>query len=53
MYVGKNIPADKKSLGMGFIFQDEAKTLTHDQADAHVREILEELRSAFKIELRK
>ena len=53
LYVGKNIPADKKSLGMGFIFQDEAKTLTHDQADAYVREILEELRSAFKIELRK
>jgi phenylalanyl-tRNA synthetase beta subunit len=38
---------------MGFIFQDEAKTLTHEEADKHIDKILKELKSKFKIELRK
>ena len=50
---GKNIPKEKKSLGMGFIFQDVEKTLTHDEADHYIEKILKELRSKFKIELRK
>jgi phenylalanyl-tRNA synthetase beta subunit len=40
-------------MGMGFIFQDETKTLTHDEADKCIEKILKELKSKFKIELRK
>ena len=53
LYMGKNIPKEKKSLGMGFIFQDEEKTLTHEEADHYIVNILKELESKFKIELRK
>ena len=53
LYLGKNIPKEKKSLGMGFIFQDVEKTLTHDEADHYIEKILKELVSKFKIELRK
>lgn len=53
LYVGKNIPIDLKSLGMGFIFQDEIKTLTHEEADKHIEKILRALNDKFKIELRK
>tara|TARA_B100000767_G_scaffold260384_1_gene271001 strand:+ start:1400 stop:3361 length:1962 start_codon:yes stop_codon:yes gene_type:complete len=53
LYVGKNIPSGFKSMGMGFIFQDETKTLTHDEADKCIEKILKELKSKFKIELRK
>ncbi|MDB2461509.1 phenylalanine--tRNA ligase subunit beta, partial [Gammaproteobacteria bacterium] len=53
LYVGKNIPTELKSLGMGFIFQDETKTLTHEEADKQIEKILEELVRKFKIELRK
>ena len=49
----KNIPIDLKSLGMGFIFQDEIKTLTHEEADKHIEKILRALNDKFKIELRK
>ena len=53
LYVGKNIPTKLKSLGMGFIFQDELKTLTNEEADKHIEKILKSLKSKFKIELRK
>ena len=53
LYVGKNIPTEFKSLGMGFIFQDELKTLTNEEADKHIEKILKSLKSKFKIELRK
>ena len=53
LYLGKNIPTELKSLGMGFIFQDELKTLTNEEADKHIEKILKSLKSKFKIELRK
>ena len=53
LYIGKNIPAKMKSLGIGFIFQDEEKTLTHEEADGFIEKILGQLKEQFKIELRK
>jgi phenylalanyl-tRNA synthetase beta chain len=53
LYIGKNIPDKKKSLGIGFIFQDEEKTLTHEEADGFIEKILGQLKEQFKIELRK
>ena len=52
LYIGKNIPAKIKSLGIGFIFQDEEKTLTHEEADSFIEKILSQLKNHFKIELR-
>ena len=52
LYIGKNIPDKKKSLGIGFIFQDEEKTLTHEEADSFIEKILSQLKNHFKIELR-
>jgi len=53
LYIGKNIPDKKKSLGIGFIFQDDEKTLTHEEADSFIENILGQLKEQFKIELRK
>ena len=53
LYIGKNVPKEKKSLGMGFIFQDDSKTLTHKEADIYIGEIVKGLKDKFKIELRK
>ena len=53
LYEGKNIPSGKKSLGMGFIFQDANKTLTHEEADQYIDIILKDLEEEFQIELRK
>jgi phenylalanyl-tRNA synthetase beta chain len=52
LYIGKNIPDKKKSLGIGFMFQDEEKTLTHEEADSFIEKILSQLKNHFKIELR-
>ena len=52
LYIGKNVPDKKKSLGIGFIFQDEEKTLTHEEADSFIEKILLQLKKQFKIELR-
>ena len=52
LYIGKNVPKEKKSLGMGFIFQEDTKTLTHKEADIYIEEIVEGLKEEFKIELR-
>lgn len=53
LYVGKNIPEDKKSLGMGFIFQEKNKTLTHDEVDVFMNSIIDKLQKKFNIQLRK
>ena len=53
LYTGKGIPDGKKSLGVGFIFQDERKTLTHEVADQNIEKILNNLIEKFNIELRK
>lgn len=53
LYVGKNIPEDKKSLGMGFIFQEKNKTLTHEEVDAFMKTIIDLLQKKFNILLRK
>jgi len=52
LYIGKNVPKEKKSLGMGFIFQEDTKTLTHKEADIYIEEIVKGLKEKFKIELR-
>lgn len=52
LYIGKNVPKEKKSLGMGFIFQEDTKTLTHKEADIYIEEIVKGLKDEFKIELR-
>ncbi len=52
LYIGKNVPKEKKSLGMGFIFQEDTKTLTHKEADIYIEEIVKGLKEEFKIELR-
>ena len=44
---------EKKSLGMGFIFQDDSKTLTHKEADIYIGEIVKDaLKINLKIELK-
>ena len=53
LYEGKNVPDHKKSLGMGFIFQDKDKTLTHEDADRKIEVILKSLEEKFKVILRK
>ena len=53
LYIGKNVPKRKKSLGMGFIFQDDSKTLTHKEADIYIGEIVKGLKDKFKIEFEK
>ena len=53
LYQGEGIPDGKKSLGVGFIFQDERKTLTHEVADQNIEKILNNLTKKFNIELRK
>jgi len=37
---------------MGFIFQEDTKTLTHKEADIYIEEIVKGLKDEFKIELR-
>ena len=53
LYIGKNVPKGKKSLGLAFTFQDDTKTLTHEEADIYVGKIVKSLEDEFKIELRK
>ena len=53
LYIGKNVPKGEKSLGLAFIFQDDTKTLTHEEADIYVGKIVKSLEDEFKIELRK
>ena len=43
----------KKSLGLAFTFQEDTKTLTHEEADIYVEKIVKSLEDEFKIELRK
>ena len=53
LYIGKNVPKEKKSLGLAFTFQEDTKTLTHEEADIYVEKIVKSLEDEFKIELRK
>ena len=53
LYIGKNVPKEKKSLGLAFTFQEDTKTLTHEEADIYVEKIVKSLEDKFKIELRK
>ena len=47
VYQGKNLPTDKKSYAVSFIFQDEQKTLTDKQVD----KIMDKLQSNFEQQL--
>ncbi len=52
MYRGKNIPENNISFGIGFIFQEKTKTLTHQEVDRYIKLILDGLISKYKIVLR-
>ncbi len=53
VYQGENIPPDKTSMMMRFIFLDREKTLTVDRVQGFVDNIQHFLRSTFGAELRK
>ncbi|UKN01723.1 phenylalanine--tRNA ligase subunit beta [Paracrocinitomix mangrovi] len=52
VYEGKNLPADKKSYAVKFIFQDDEKTLKDQQVDAIMDKIRNKLETALGAELR-
>ena len=52
VYEGKNLPKDKKSYAVNFIFQDEEKTLKDQQIDAIMANIRQKLETELKAELR-
>jgi phenylalanyl-tRNA synthetase beta chain len=53
VYVGENLPKDKKSYALNFTLQDEEQTLTDKQIDAVMQKIIYNLAQAAKAEIRK
>jgi phenylalanyl-tRNA synthetase beta chain len=53
VYVGDNLPKDKKSYALNFTLQDEEQTLTDKQIDAVMQKIIYNLAQAAKAEIRK
>jgi phenylalanyl-tRNA synthetase beta chain len=51
-YSGKGVEAGRKSLAMGLILQDASRTLTDDDADRCVREVIAALEQTCKAKLR-
>ncbi len=51
-YSGKGVEAGRKSLAMGLILQDASRTLTDDDADRCVREVMAALEQTCKAKLR-
>ena len=51
-YSGKGVEAGRKSLAMGLILQDASRTLTDDDADRCVRDVVTALEKACKARLR-
>jgi phenylalanyl-tRNA synthetase beta chain len=51
-YSGKGVEAGRKSLAMGLILQDASRTLTDDDADRCVREVVAALEQTCKAKLR-
>lgn len=52
VYEGKNLPPDKKSYAVSFIFQDDEKTLKDKQVDAIMENIRKKLEADLGAELR-
>jgi phenylalanyl-tRNA synthetase beta chain len=52
VYEGKNIAEGKKSYGISFQFQDEAKTLTDNQVDSVMTKIIKALETELQAQLR-
>ena len=52
VYEGKNLPKEKKSYAVNFIFQDENKTLKDEQVDAVMNKIRRRLEDELRAELR-
>ena len=53
VYVGKNIPHNKKSYAISFTFVDKNKTLTDKKVDKVVNKLIFELQDKFNAEIRK
>ena len=53
VYIGANLPKDKKSYALNFTLQDEEQTLTDKQIDAVMQKIIYNLAQAAKAEIRK
>jgi len=51
-YKGKNIDKDKKSYAMSFLFQDETKTLTDEEVDGIMKNIIDVFNKETGAELR-
>ena len=51
-YSGKGVEAGRKSLAMGLILQDASRTLTDDDADNCVRNVVSALEAACEAKLR-
>ncbi len=52
LYRGKGVDADRKSLAMGLILQDDSRTLTDDDADRCIREAVKALEVTCRARLR-
>jgi len=51
-YAGKNIPQDKKSLSLRFVYRNPKTTLLAEDVDKAEQKIIKNLKAAFKIQLR-
>lgn len=51
-YRGKQIGTDKKSVTLRMIFRDPDKTLTHDEVDTQVEQVLTKLKQDLAVDLR-
>ena len=52
MYRGKNLPAGKKSYGIGFKISDKTKTLSVKEIDSLINKIIVNLEKNFGAKLR-
>ena len=52
VFRGKNIEQGKKSYALGFIFQDQNKTLTDEIVDENIKRIYTAFEKKFAISLR-
>lgn len=52
VYTGEQVPKDKKSIALGFIFCSNEKTLTDTEVDAVLNEIINRLQKQFNAKIR-
>jgi phenylalanyl-tRNA synthetase beta chain len=53
VYAGKNIPEGKKSLAFSLIFSSSERTLTDEEVDSTINQIIKAVESKFNAQLRK